>query len=321
MMPPPGAHGGPGGTAIVHAPQPPYLASQTAARMGRPVEPFNGGLQTALILFGVLLTAAFVVPLAMKDDTYFWWDLLDKLEGKQKVVPILLAAAGVLGLTFGAVPLAATARGAGAAALGIAPLLYAALALPPEIQWQGPVGAVGGILLPAGLLLRSAYRDQVLGRALATAGAVMVLAVWLVPQDGKMPLQAVLDVLGADKVDTELKIGLALRLLYPVLAALALLVWLPATSTGGGTALAWLWICAPIVVHYGVLLATGEIGKAAGEAPYLAFFSGLEAVIATGGARGGEAMMFLSPGGVVLAGYLAFAGFGLAALLGKNLER
>jgi hypothetical protein len=310
-------------TAIVQAPQPPYLASQTAARMGAPVEPFNAGLQTALIVFGVLLLAAFVVPLSTKRDTLFWWDALDEIkDGKLKVVPILLAAAGALGILFGSIPLAATARGAGAAALGIIALLYGALAVPAEFAWQGAVGVGGGILLPAGLLLRSAYKDQMLGRALATVGALCVLAVWLVPVDGNIPIQGLFDMMTSD-AKTPLKVAAAVRLLYPVLAVIALVVWIPAPSSAGGTGLAWAWILTPIVVHYAIMIATGKIGDAAADSPFMTFFSGVEAAASNPNARGEAAQMalFLTPSGIIAAGYTAFAGFGLAALLGKNLER
>ena len=75
------------------------------------------------------------------------------------------------GLVFGLIPLAATARGWAAAVLGVVPILYVSLVVPKDFAWQEPVGAVGTILVGAGLLLRSAYRDASLGRLLATIGA------------------------------------------------------------------------------------------------------------------------------------------------------
>jgi hypothetical protein len=50
----------------------------------------------------------------------------------------------------------------------------------------------------------------------------------------------------------------------------------------------------------------------------------MEAVATAGGKLRGDAAVIgalLSPGGLIATAYIAFAGYGLAALLGKNLER
>ncbi len=307
MMAPPAAQYA-GGTAVVNAPQPPYLASQTAARMGRPVEPFNNSLQTTLIVFGILLTAAFVVPVLTKPDTVFWWDLLGKMEGKEKIVPIFLAAAGLLGIAFGAIPVPTTARAAAAASLGMAPMLYIALAIPKEFQWQLPMSALGSLLVPAGLLLRGAYREASLGRILATIGALCVLIPMLVPEHDKVPLVELFDRL-ADAKKLEHQLAAVFLILHVALAVVALAVWIPAPSSAGGAALAWIWILLPIVTHFAILIAAGHLGDRVGNAPGRALFGELD-----------PRQIALFPVGIVASGFIAYAGYGLAALLGKNLE-
>jgi hypothetical protein len=324
--PPPPAYappGGPGGTAIVPAPTPPYLASQTAARM-RPTDPFANGLSLVLIVFGVLLLAAFVTPLAMERETVFWWDGLEEMPGKMKVMPILLAGAGLLGVLLGAIPLSSTGRGAVAAALGVVGILYPALALPAELQWQGLSTALGTILVPTGLLLRSAYRDASLGRILATVGAIAVIVPFLVPVHDKMPVQGYLDMLSSDAKEV-VKVAAAMQLARLAIAALALLAWIPAPSEGGAKAIAWIWIVVAIVAQLAILLAAGDIADGVQESPNLALLAGLEPMSLARGAGGGgkDAMLgaLATPSGVVASAYIAFAGYGLATLLGKNLER
>jgi hypothetical protein len=315
--------GGPGGTAIVPAPTPPYLASQTAARM-RPNDPFAGALPIVLIVFGVLLLAAFVVPLNTQRETFFWWDGLDKMPGKIKVMPLLLAGAGLLGVLLGAIPLSSTGRGAVAAALGVVGILYPAIALPEEFQWQGLSTALGTVLLPAGLLLRSAYRDAALGRVLATVGAIAVIVPFLVPVHDQMPIQSYLDVLSSDAKGF-LKVAAGMQIARVAIAALALLAWIPGPSEGGAKAIAWTWIVVAIVAHFAILIAAGDIGDALEESPSLALISGIEPMSVMRGAGGGgkDAMLaaLATPSGVVASAYIAFAGYGLATLLGKNLER
>jgi len=320
--PPPGPAGYPS-TAQVPAPTPPYLASQTAARM-RPNDPYAGALQLVLIIFGVVLLAAFVVPLRTDPRTVFWWDGLDEMPGKLKLMPILLAAAGLIGILLGAIPLSSMGRAAAAAGIGILALLYPALAIPEDFQWQLPVTALGSVLIPTGLLLRSAYREAPLGRILATVGAVMVIVPFLVPVNDTMPIQAAFDVLSSE-VDGMVKVAAAGQIARLVIAALAFLAWIPGPSEGGAKAIAWIWIAVSIVFHFAVLLAAGDIGDGIKEMPNTVFFAGLEplAMVKGAGASGGREGMLLAmlvPSGAVLSAYLAYASHGLATLLGKNLE-
>ena len=292
---------------------PGYLAPQPHVSL----DVFGRGLQLVLIVFGALLLAAFVVPFDT-DPMVFWWDALGEIDGSQKLMPIFLAAAGLLGVILGSIPLPSTGRGVAALALGAAPLLYAALVLPEEFAWQGAAISLGSILLPAGLLLRTAFREASLGRILATVGSLLIIIPYLVPVNDKMPIVAAFDgIANARELGPQIAYaGAPLRLL---LAALGLLVWLPAPSRAGAKAIAWLWILTPIVLHYAILIGAGEIGDVVGKSPNIGLFAGLEAAALTGG-RGGD-LALLVPSGVLAAGYIAFAGYGLAALLGKSLER
>lgn len=318
MHPP--LHGGPGGTAIVQAPPAPYSPSATAA-LSRAGEPLAGGLQLVLIVFGVVLLAAFVTPVGAEREMKFWWDSLDDLEGKYKLLPIWLAAAGLLGVLLGSIPLPSSGRAVAAAVLGVTPLVYASLAINPEAEWQSIATAGGMVLIPAGLLLRAAVPSSMLARILTTVGALAVLAVWLVPVHDKIPVQAALDVLDTE-AKAGVKAGAIAPLLYPLLAIGSLLVWLPGPGSGGAKVLAWLWILSALIVHFMILIAAGNIGDAVEEVPHFALFSGIEQMsklMSGAGPRGDEAeAMLLIPSGVVASAYAAFAGYGLATLLGKR---
>jgi hypothetical protein len=219
---------------------------------------------------------------------------------------------------LGSIPLPAQGRAVAAAVLGVTPLVYASLAINPEAEWQYIASAAGVFLIPTGLLLKSAVPSSMLARVLTTVGALAVLAVWLVPVHDKIPVQAALDVLDT-KAKAGVKAGAVAPLLYPLLAIVSLLVWLPAS--GAAKALAWIWILGAIIVHFTILIVAGNIGDALEQSPNIALFSGLEmlakamSVRDLGGA--GEAMLLI-PSGVVASAYAAFAGYGLASLLGKR---
>jgi hypothetical protein len=280
---------------------PPYLASRTAARAGAPRDPYADGLRLVLIIFGALLIASFVAPLSLHGKTVFRWDLLKGDGGAiAKFDQVYLAAAGVLALVFGLVSLANVPRGLLAAVLGLVPLalhfVVDDLKNAPKIRWQEIVEFVGFLTLVPGLLLRSEYKSQMLPRILATVGALCILLPLLVPEGGADPkIKLIID--GIGKAPGKAKV-VALLQLYPVvLAALSLLCWLPAPSTGGAKIVAWMLIVTGVVLSYGTLLVMGHIGEVV--------------------KRDFNGVLF---GGWVIAAWLAFIGYGLATVLGKNLE-
>ena len=280
---------------------PPYLASRTAARAGAPRDPYADGLRLVLIVFGALLIVSFVAPLTLHGKTVFRWDLLKGDGGAiAKFDQVYLAAAGVLALVFGIVSLANVPRGLLAAVLGLVPLalhfVVDDLKNAPKIRWQEIVEFVGFLTLVPGLLLRHEYKSQMLPRILATIGALCILLPLLVPEGGADPkIKMIIDSIG--KAPGKAKV-IALLQLYPVvLAALALLCWLPAPSTGGAKIIAWMIIVTGVVLSYGTLLVMGHIGEVV--------------------KRDFNGALF---GGWVIAAWLAFIGYGLATVLGKNLE-
>ncbi len=279
--------------------QPPYLASRSAARAGAPFEPFNDGLRTCLIIFGVLLLAAFVVPMTIKPAMTFRWDAL-KGEGDAlaKFDQIYLAAAGVLALVFGLVPLATVPRGALAAVLGVVPLTIGLVnhLKGPKVEWQVLVGFVGALTLVAGLLLRNEYRSAVLGRILATVGALTILLPLLVPHGGVIPIKGVFTML--TDAPGKAKVGAIIALLPAVLAVASLLVWLPAPSSAGAKVIAWLFILLGVIAGYTMLLVNGHLADVLKASPNTALLSGW-----------------------VTAAWSALLGYGLATVFGKNLEQ
>jgi hypothetical protein len=276
------------------SPQPPFLASQTAARMGRPVEPFFESVRLVLLVFGALLLIAFCTPVSTSPLAFHWTAILD-LPGRAKIPPLLLASAGFLGVLMALIPLAYVGRAALAAVLGLAPLALG-LALADGLSWQSIVVPVGGVTLVAGLLLRNEYRNDVLPRILVTVGVVAVLLPQLIPVAGALPIVGAFKAIGA--AAGKGKITAILELVPTVVALVSLIAWLPGPGTAGAKILAWVLILWPVVDHFAGALIAGGFGAAIKGSPFVAL---------------------LAP--VPLAAYLAFAGFGLAALLGKQLER
>ncbi|MEZ4398558.1 MAG: hypothetical protein R3B06_00960 [Kofleriaceae bacterium] len=280
--------------------QPPYLASRTAARAGAPQDPYAEGLRLVLITFGILLLVAFVAPLALKPSAVFRWDVLSKAGGTLgKFDHIYLAAAGVLALVFGFVPLANAPRGMLAAGLGLLPLLLHFvvddLKDAKQFQWQQVAGFVGMVTLVPGLLLRQEYRSQLLPRILTTVGALCVLVPLLVPSHGEIPLKQIVSMIS--HAPGKAKIA-GLVAMYPViLAMVALLCWLPAPTSGGAKVIAWLIITVMVVATYTNLLVVGHIGATVKASFYGSLLAGW-----------------------VAAAWLALVGYGLATVFGKHLE-
>ncbi|MCL4228250.1 MAG: hypothetical protein KJZ91_27610, partial [Myxococcales bacterium] len=280
---------------------PPYLASRTAARVGAPVEPFKDGIKLVLMVFGALLLAVFAVPLATDPSLVFRWDALssDRLDALGKFNEIYFAAAGVLALVFGAVPLATVARGALTAVLGLVPVvlgLVIYLKDAKEIDWQVLVMFVMALTWVPGLLLRNEYRSQILPRLLTTVGAACVLVVMVVPSGGgDPPIVGLFQALG--DAPGKAKVGVILQLLPFVLAVVSLLCWLPPPSSAGAKIVGWLVILTGVITAYVTLLVNGNLGDVIPATPNAALVAPWAA-----------------------AAWAAFIGYGLATIFGKNLE-
>jgi hypothetical protein len=286
---------------IPAAQPPPYLASQAAERASRPVEPWSDSLRAMMLVWGVALLAAFATPLSTSPDLQFNWNLILDGEGTARLPPLMLAAVGLLSVIVAAIPMPPAARGRIAALLGLAGIAVpiALVGVPP---WQALVSMTGMLLLVPSLLVRNEYCDAVLPRILVTLGALGILLPYLLPQADAIPLvnifESLLEAPGAAKVTPALTLGLL------TVVVMSLLAWLPAPVTGGAKLWAWLLILWTLVRHVAGLVVEGDLEGAVTAAPNTALVSWI---------AGGAALALGSA-------YLVLVGYGLASVVGKQLE-
>lgn len=291
-------------TKLPAAQPPPYLTAQTATRAGRPIEPWSDRLRLLMLLWGIGLLAVFATPLQLAPALVFHWTAILEGDGPARLPPLTLAAVGLLSVVLAGIPMPPAARGLLAAVLGLAGILVP-IALAGAPPWHGLALIVGTLVLVPGLLLRSEYRDAALPRVLVTLGALGVLALFVIPRAGAIPLvgliRTLIDQAGGQKLPAALALGPA------VVAVMAMLAWLPGPATGGAKVWVWLVILWGLVTHVAQLVLAGHFVDAVLRAPNLA----VVAWIAGGASPVAPA---LGPAYVVLVGY------GLASVLGKQLE-
>ncbi len=295
----------PGAGMGIHSPQqitpqplptapPPYLASQTAARAGRPIEPWKDSLKIQMFIWGALTLIAFVTPVAT-NPMAFNWDAIIHAPGTAKIGPLLLGAIGVLAIALAVIPMAPAPRGVLAAVLGLAGIFVPIFlhGMPP---WTALLNIAGMLALVSGLLVRNEYVESMFARILVTIGVVCVLLPLVIPEHGEVPLVALFK--GLINAEGKEKIVPVLQLGFIVIAVMSLLAWMPGPATGGGKAFAWLLILWPTLITQVVMLViAGHIGDSVKENPY-------------------EATMAWAP----LAAYIVLVGYGLASVFGKQLE-
>jgi hypothetical protein len=292
---------------IMQPPQgqrPQYLASQSAARDMAPTEPWAGSLRKMMIVFGLILVATVVLPLSFDPMTFMWKVLTTAAPMEAKLWPLVLAAGGFLALLFGLLPVPTTARGIVAAIVGILPfVLIMTMGSPgmgggsalPFRGWMMYVLFAGIILGPPGLLLRSKYRGSGMSRVLTLIGCGAIIALFVIPQGGEIPLIGLFKAFGnagAGKVLVSLVFMLALF----AAAALGLLVTLMPSSVSLGTGF-FAWI---IMAWFFALTLAGIV------------------------MAGSPEQLFKSPAMIAfIFDFLAWpvlAGYGLATVIGKSLE-
>ena len=292
---------------------PPYLASQTAARAGRPIEPWKDTLRTMMFIWGAALLVVFVTPLSVS-PLRFQWDLIANADGAGKLPPLIMAAVGLLAIVLAAIPMSPAPRGILAALLGLAgtlvPMFLAGM--PP---WQSLLPIAGLVILIPALFVRNEYRDSMLPRVLVTVGVVATLLPLLIPRNGSLPLvelfKAAIDAPGSAKL------LIILLLAQIALVVLALLAWLPAPSSGAGNLFAWLLILSPVAIYLAFLIVTGMIGLIP-DSPALADIWVAGSASTLGAGKEGASAI---PTGFGLGvAYAALIGYGLATVVGKNLE-
>ncbi len=292
---------------------PPYLASQTAARAGRPLEPWKDALRVLMFVWGGVLLAAFATPLSI-DPLIFNWNIIAAAEGTAKLPPLVMAAVGLLALVIAGIPMSPVPRGIMAALLGLAGIFVPVLlgGLPP---WQLLVPLLGMILLIPNLLVRNEYRDAALPRILITVGVIAALVPYVIPHRGSMPLvelfKLAIEAPGAFKVIVLLQIALI------VVLVLSLLAWLPSPSSAGAKVFAWLLILWPVITHVVVLVLSGKLVDGFKESPYGA---GMSWVAGAGGMPGGDGGMSAMMGIGIGVAYAVLVGYGLATVIAKKLE-
>jgi hypothetical protein len=289
---------------------PPYLASQTAARAGRPIEPWKDALRTNMFIWGALLLVAFVAPLST-DPLAFWWDQIANADGVRKLPPLILAAVGLLSVAIAGIPMAPSPRGMIAALLGLAGILVPAFlfGMPP---WQSLLQTGGLILLIPSLLVRNEYRDSSLPRILVTVGVVAALLPLLLPVNGSLPLVELFK--GAIDAPGSAKLLILLVLAQIAIIVLSLLAWMPAPASGGSKLFAWMLILSPVAIFVGFMVVTGLI-ETIPDSPAAAV-----AWVWTGAGSAGEKGGGMPLGMGFGAAYGVLVGYGLATIIGKKLE-
>ena len=291
---------------------PPYLASQTAARAGRPIEPWKDALRMMMFIWGGILLLAFATPILI-DPLTFNWDLIANAEGTGKLPPLIMAAVGILSLAIAGIPMSPAPRGMIAALLGLSGVLVPMFlaGMPP---WQALLPTAGMIILIPSLFVRNEYRDSSLPRILITVGVIATLLPLLIPVNGSLPLvelfKAAIDAPGSAKLLVLLILG------QIAIVVLSLLAWMPSPASGGAKLFAWMLILSPVAILVGLMLVMGvleNIPDAPGVA--LSWVHGSASGIA--GGKGGAAMPLGFGFG---AAYAVLIGYGLASVIGKKLE-
>jgi hypothetical protein len=284
---------------IPAAQPPPYLASQTATRAGRPIEPWRHSLRLMMFLWGVALLAAFATPLRISPDLQFQWNLILDGEGMARLPPLMLAALGLLSVVVAAIPMPPVARGVIATLLGLAGIAVP-IALAGVPPWLALVSMIGMLLLVPSLLVRNEYRDALVPRVLVTLGAIGILLPFLLPQGGAIPLvnvfKQLIDLPGSAKVGPALELGLI------TIVVMSLLAWLPSPISGGAVLWSWLLMLWALIVHATQLVLAGHLADVVTASPSAALTP------------------WISGGPALGTAYLVLVGYGLATVLGKQLE-
>ena len=291
---------------------PPYLASQTAARAGRPIEPWKDALRTMMFIWGGLLLLAFAAPLSI-DPLRFNWDLIANADGVGKLPPLIMAAVGILSVAIAGIPMSPAPRGMIAALLGLAGILVPMflVGMPP---WQSLLPVGGLIILIPSLFVRNEYRDSSLPRILITVGVVATLLPLLLPVNGSLPLVELFKM--AINAPGSAKLLVILILAQIALVVLSLLAWMPSPHSGGSKLFAWLIILSPVGIFVGFLVVTGFISMIP-DAPGAA----LAWIYGSAGSLGaGKGEMGMPLGFGFGAAYAVLIGYGLATVIGKKLE-
>jgi hypothetical protein len=279
---------------------PPAYVQRASMRMAAAVEPWRDSLKLVMIVWGLLVIAVLATPLSL-DPLSFSWDQLVHGQGTARIPFLLHAALGVLGVIVALLPMPAIARGTLALVLGLA-AIFVPIGLSGSLpEWHLLIVLVSMLLIVPGLLLRAAYTDSIVPRILVTLCVIAFVVPWVIPDSSGIPivneLKALMDAAGKDKIPHVLAIARV------GLVVLSLLVWMPGPASAGGTMFAWL-IMLGIGVGIGVSLVDTGLTLALAADP-------VAALTKTPSAQ----LVWIIP-----TACLAFVGYGLATVVGKQLE-
>lgn len=262
-----------------------------AARGNRPIDPWSSALRLIMIVWGVLLLVSFATPVTT-DPVQFQWDAILRRTGSAEVPLLLVAAIGFLGVVVGAIPMPTLARGILAALFGLCGIAVP-IALGGELPpWTTLAPLAGVIVLVTSLIVRSEYTESLTARVLVTAGVVAMVIPLFVPQEGGIPLFAIIKSLIQLKPTTQQIISL----IALGLALVSLLAWLPSPANGGAGLFAWLLLLLPMVSHILFVVIDGKVEQIP-DTPHAMLAAWIPA-----------------------SGYLVLACYGLATAYGKVLE-
>jgi hypothetical protein len=249
-----------------------------------------------MLVFGVLLVACFVAPWAVGGETtVFAWSILSaKAPLAAKLLPIMLAATGAIAVALGTLKLSGSTRAFAATGLGLAPILFQIIQ--SDISWQSLATVIGGLVLVTGLILRSRYFESQLSRILVTLGVLLLLAVYLVPVGGALPIKGLFTQL-ADLPGKAKVIPIVSQLIPLVLALLALVAWLAKPSRVGTHILAWTVLFWGLAASVTTLLLSEDI---------------------VASLKGGLSVFFYLP--LAQAAWMSLACFGIAGVIGDQFE-
>ena len=209
----------------------PYVArAQPVRRMtqrGAPVEPHRVALRVVLIIFGALLLGFFCLPISMRPMSFSWDYLLAAPTTYAMVSTLWLVVGGAIAVIVALIPMPTLVRAVIALGIGVGALAVK-FGLGPTPEWQAVASTTGMLCMIVGLLLRHHYTESIGARLATSVGALTVLAVYLVPAHGTVPLLAAIEALGSNHTVE------AVLVIAPALVALvSLLVWLGANTSAG----------------------------------------------------------------------------------------
>src|SRR5688572_19274436 len=143
-----------------------------------PFEPWAKALRVVLIAAGAVLVVGTAAPHGLDPLAFVWEAVADSIQ-LATVMPLVVGVGGLILMLVGLAPVVPVARATVALVVGLAPGL--ALQAGHGLAWRTLAGGLGLIAAAAGLLVRGGYPTQRLGSLVATAGALAVLATYLVP--------------------------------------------------------------------------------------------------------------------------------------------